>query len=153
MQYSIDISMLSDNKKMFPIITTRSTDSSDSELETMHLVRKHGADVKYKINSEATHALRQIAETANNNPDFTISDVDLTDFGQKIIDVDFDARTLLFDSQNELHSLMALTSESTSGYGSKSSSTSALSFGSVGVPTVKRLGNLHLMHIDMQHWL
>ena len=72
------------------------TDTSDSEFETLHIISKSGSDGKYKINCEARHALRHIAETADGERDFKIEDVDLTDFGQKIMEIDFDARTLLF---------------------------------------------------------
>ena len=99
---------------------------------------RSGDDDQYYMNSEAMHVIRHVAETANKNRGFTLSEVDFSEFGQKVMDVDFDGRTLLFDSQNELKSLISLTSESSSGYSSASTSTSALSSCSVGIPAVKR---------------
>ena len=108
-------------------------------METLQLIRKHGSDGQYKVNSEANHAIRHIAETADRDPDFKLENVDFSDFGQKIMDVDFDAREIIWDSHKELQTLMTLTSDDdSSGYGTMSSSQSAVSFGSVGVPTVKR---------------
>ena len=117
----------------------QSSDSSDSDMETLHLIKKRGADGAYKVNNEAQHLIRTIAETADKDPDFKLSDVDFSEFGQKVIDIDFDARTILFDSHKELQALKELTDEdASSGYGTMSSSASAVSFGSVGLPTIKR---------------
>ena len=115
------------------------SDSSDSDMETLHLLRKRGSDGQYKINNEASEAIKQIAERADRDRDFTVADVDLAPFGQKIMDLDFNARALLEQSHDELQSLISFTSDENSDYGTMSSSASAFSFGSVGVPTVKRL--------------
>ena len=107
-------------------------------METLHLLRKSGSDGAYKVNAEANEAIRHIAETADRDRYFTIGDVDLTHFGQKIMDIDFDGRDLLEDSKQELDELITLTSDENSDYGTMSSSASAISFGSAGVPRAKR---------------
>ena len=127
------------NIRNLNLCSHKSSDSSDSDMETLHLIKKRGSDGQYKVNNEAQHVLRQIAETADRDPDFKLSDVDFSDFGQKVIDIDFDAQTILFDSKKELEALKELTDEdASSGYGTMSSSASAVSFGSVGLPTIKR---------------
>ena len=120
------------------LFSGQSSDSSDGEMETLHLIRKRGSDGQFKVNAEANDAICEIAKAAHQDPNFKLSDVDFSSFGQKVIDVDFDARSILFESQKELASLISLSSESSSGHGTMSSSASAYSFGSVGVPTVKR---------------
>ena len=123
---------------MLPSNSSHGTsDSSDNEFETLQLAGKYRSDGKYKVNAEANAAIREISEQAHKDPYFRVSDVDFTHFGQKVLDIDFDGRQLLDDSQAELQSLMTATSESSSGYGD-SASTSGVSYGSVGVPTATR---------------
>ena len=71
----------------------------------------------------------KLQKTADRNNSFSLDQVDFSKFGLKLMDVDFEARTILWDSQGELESLISLTSD-TSG----DSSASVHSSMSLGLP-------------------
>ena len=112
---------------------TSYSSSDDSVLGTLYMSNKETIVGDFKMNDEAVNIIMRIANTADHNRDFTVQDVDLTEFGVQTLNIDpnLDPKTILNQSQH-LASLMTLNSASSSGYSTARSCDSQLSCMTLG---------------------